>query len=69
MTSTPTGAGPDDPSQTTQLRVPGHRNWNTGSFRRIKKTLPKYDYEHYSRLAGPSPSPTRTSRTGCSTAR
>lgn len=58
MTSTPTGAGPDhDPSQTTQLRVPGHRNWNTGSFRRIKKTLPKYDYEHYSRLAGPLTQP------------
>ncbi|MFF7825965.1 MULTISPECIES: glycosyltransferase family 2 protein [Streptomyces] len=58
MTSTPTGAGQDhDPSQTTQLRVPAHRNWNTGSFRRIKKTLPRYDYEHYSRLSGPLTQP------------
>lgn len=55
MTSTPTGARRDfDPSQTTQLRVPTHR---TGAFRRIKKTLPKYDYEHYSRLAGPLTQP------------
>ena len=58
MTSTPTGAHrDDDPSQTTQLRVPPHRNWNTGAFRRIKKTLPRYDYEHYSRLAGPLTQP------------
>ncbi|CAM5444243.1 hypothetical protein STENM223S_04391 [Streptomyces tendae] len=58
MTSTPTGAHrDDDPSQTTQLRVPGHRNWNTGTFRRIKKALPRYDYEHYSRLAGPLTQP------------
>ncbi|MEV8014965.1 glycosyltransferase family 2 protein [Streptomyces sp. NPDC086554] len=58
MTSTPTGARPDDPSQTTQLRVPSHR---TGGFRRIKKALPRYDYEHYSRLAGPltQPDPTK----------
>src|SRR5882757_8968132 len=55
MTSTPTGARQNfDPSQTTELRVPGHR---TGSFRRIKKTLPRYDYEHYSRLAGPLTQP------------
>ncbi|MGW3169627.1 glycosyltransferase family 2 protein [Streptomyces sp. NPDC001153] len=58
MTSTPTGAGHshahDDPSQTTQLRVIGHR---TGQLRRIKKSLPRYDYEHYSRLAGPLTQP------------
>ncbi|MEU2337569.1 glycosyltransferase family 2 protein [Streptomyces sp. NPDC013172] len=38
--------------------TPGHR---TGALRRIKKTLPRYDYEHYSRLAGPltRPDPTR----------
>ncbi|MEU2777455.1 glycosyltransferase family 2 protein [Streptomyces sp. NPDC007162] len=38
--------------------TPGHR---TGALRRIKKTLPRYDYEHYSRLAGPltQPDPTR----------
>ncbi|MGW2646565.1 glycosyltransferase family 2 protein [Streptomyces sp. NPDC001393] len=58
MTSTPTGAGQshvhDDPSRTTQLRVIGHR---TGQFRRIRKSLPRYDYEHYSRLAGPLTQP------------
>ncbi|MET7775197.1 glycosyltransferase family 2 protein [Streptomyces mirabilis] len=56
MTSTPTGARQNfDPSETTQLRMPSHR---TGSnFRRIKKTLPRYDYEHYSRLAGPLTQP------------
>ncbi|CAM5255524.1 hypothetical protein SGLAM104S_09607 [Streptomyces glaucescens] len=58
MTSTPTGARQDfDPSQTTQLRVPAHRMSTTGTFRRIKKALPKYDYEHYSRLAGPLTQP------------
>ncbi|NEC79784.1 glycosyl transferase, partial [Streptomyces sp. SID7958] len=58
MTSTPKGAQrDDDPSQTTQLRVPAHRTGNTGAFRRIKKTLPRYDYEHYSRLAGPLTQP------------
>ncbi|MEF9904108.1 glycosyltransferase family 2 protein [Streptomyces sp. P9-A2] len=58
MTSTPSGAQrDDDPSQTTQLRVPAHRTGNTGAFRRIKKTLPRYDYEHYSRLAGPLTQP------------
>src|SRR5690606_33905704 len=57
MTSTPTGArGDHDPSRTTQLRVP-QRGWNTGTFRRIKKTLPRYDYEHYSRLASPLTQP------------
>ncbi|MFF3915057.1 glycosyltransferase family 2 protein [Streptomyces sp. NPDC001852] len=58
MTSTPTGAGQshvhDDPSQTTQLRVIGHR---TGQLHRIRKSLPRYDYEHYSRLAGPLTQP------------
>ncbi|MFF1309104.1 glycosyltransferase family 2 protein [Streptomyces sp. NPDC058307] len=55
MTSTPTGARQNfDPSDTTQLRLPSHR---TGTLGRIKKTLPKYDYEHYSRLAGPLTQP------------
>ncbi|WP_406126059.1 glycosyltransferase family 2 protein [Streptomyces sp. NBC_00989] len=57
MTSTPTGARHNldpSPTQTTELRVPGHR---TGGFRRIKSTLPRYDYEHYSRLAGPLTQP------------
>ncbi|MFF4804206.1 glycosyltransferase family 2 protein [Streptomyces sp. NPDC001351] len=58
MTSTPTGARQNfDPSETTQLRVPSHRNSTTGQFRRIKKSLPRYDYEHYSRLAGPLTQP------------
>ncbi|MFB7503288.1 glycosyltransferase family 2 protein [Streptomyces broussonetiae] len=62
MTSTPTGAGQshahDDPSRTTRLRAVTHR---TGQFHRIRKSLPRYDYEHYSRLAGPltRPDPTR----------
>src|SRR5688572_16265367 len=59
MTSTPTGARQNfDPSETTRLKMPGQR---TGAFRRIKKTLPRYDYEHYSRLAGPltQPDPTK----------
>jgi hypothetical protein len=56
MTSTPNGGRQNsDPSQTTQLRVPSQTT--TGSFRRIKKTLPRYDYEHYSRLAGPLTQP------------
>src|ERR1044072_258258 len=55
MTSTSTGARHNfDPSDTTQLRLPSHR---TGTLHRIKKTLPKYDYEHYSRLAGPLTQP------------
>jgi cellulose synthase/poly-beta-1,6-N-acetylglucosamine synthase-like glycosyltransferase len=58
MTSTPTGAGRNsDPSQTTRLRVLSHRTGNTGAFRRIKTALPRYDYEHYSRLAGPLTQP------------
>ncbi len=56
MASTPTGED-FDPSRTTQLRVPAHRNSTTGTFRRIRKTLPRYDYEHYSRLAGPLTQP------------
>ena len=59
MTSTPTGARHNhDPSETTQLKVPSHR---TGAFRKLKKNLPRYDYEHYSRLAGPltQPDPTK----------
>ncbi|WP_030320914.1 glycosyltransferase family 2 protein [Streptomyces sp. NRRL B-3229] len=55
MTSTPTGARQNfDPSETTQVRLPAHR---TGTARRIERTLPKYDYEHYSRLAGPLTQP------------
>ncbi|MGW5236718.1 glycosyltransferase family 2 protein [Streptomyces nodosus] len=54
MTSTPTGArkGPD-PSETTRLRVPSHRTGRTGSHQGTRRTPPRYDYEHYSRLAGP----------------
>ncbi|AZM53445.1 glycosyl transferase [Streptomyces sp. WAC 01529] len=54
MTSTPAGARQDGPSPTSRLWVPSHA---TGGFRRIKKTLPRYDYEHYSRLAGPLTQP------------
>ncbi|MFE1146518.1 glycosyltransferase family 2 protein [Streptomyces albidoflavus] len=55
MTSSPTGGrSQSDPSQTTQLRTVSAR---TGGARRIKKTLPRYDYEHYSRLAGPLTQP------------
>ncbi|WP_079179119.1 glycosyltransferase family 2 protein [Streptomyces humi] len=52
MTSTPTGA-----------RLPAHRT-TTGALRRMKRTLPRYDYEHYSRLAGPltQPDPARPYR-------
>ncbi|WP_406000627.1 glycosyltransferase family 2 protein [Streptomyces sp. NBC_00829] len=61
MTSTPSGAEQhNDPSRTTQLRVPA--NLRTGGHRpRSKKALPRYDYEHYSRLAGPltQPDPTK----------
>ncbi|MEU1402153.1 hypothetical protein ABZ471_07255, partial [Streptomyces sp. NPDC005728] len=61
MTSTPTGAGHShsssqyahNRSQTMHLRPSGYRTGTTGAFRRIKKSLPRYDYEHYSRLAGP----------------
>ncbi|GAA2912359.1 glycosyltransferase family 2 protein [Streptomyces mexicanus] len=65
MTSTPTGARQQhDPSATTRLRVPPHRAGDTGNLRRIRKSLPRYDYEHYSRLAGPltQPDPDRPYR-------
>ncbi|MFD5745882.1 glycosyltransferase family 2 protein [Streptomyces sp. NPDC127033] len=63
MTSTPDGpagqAGPagdrrePDASRTTQLRIPAHLR-RAGQRRQAKAAaLPKYDYEHYSRLAGP----------------
>ncbi|MET8328730.1 cellulose synthase catalytic subunit [Streptomyces sp. NPDC005181] len=58
MTSTPTGAGQnnDDSSRTTRLRIPPQPR--TGVQRRHpKKELPRYDYEHYSRLAGPLTQP------------
>ncbi|MFI5807701.1 glycosyltransferase family 2 protein [Streptomyces sp. NPDC051561] len=65
MTSTPSGAGQyqdpqHDPTQTTQLRVPPQLGAN-GPGRRKQKALPRYDYEHYSRLAGPltQPDPTK----------
>ncbi|MFJ1543608.1 glycosyltransferase [Streptomyces sp. NPDC088246] len=54
MTSTPTGARQqnNDPSRTTQLRIPAQPR--TGEQRRHPtNALPRYDYEHYSRLAGP----------------
>ncbi|MEU9384009.1 glycosyltransferase family 2 protein [Streptomyces sp. NPDC048279] len=62
MTSTPTGARQEqehDPPRTydpSQLRVPAQRG-TTGALLRIKRTLPRYDYEHYSRLAGPLTQP------------
>jgi cellulose synthase/poly-beta-1,6-N-acetylglucosamine synthase-like glycosyltransferase len=69
MTSTPSGARHQhDPTVTTRLRVPAHRTatatTTTGVFRRIRTTLPRYDYEHYSRLAGPltEPAPDRPYR-------
>ncbi|MET7490856.1 cellulose synthase catalytic subunit [Streptomyces sp900116325] len=58
MTSTPTGAGQnnDDSSRTTQLRLPPQlRTWVQR--RHPKQALPRYDYEHYSRLAGPLTQP------------
>ncbi|MFI9613642.1 glycosyltransferase family 2 protein [Streptomyces sp. NPDC052023] len=58
MTSTPTGARQNsDPSQTTRLRAGSHRTGHTGTFRRLRRNLPRYDYEHYSRLAGPLTEP------------
>ncbi|MFG2597830.1 glycosyltransferase [Streptomyces sp. NPDC048462] len=58
MTSTPPGARPnnDDPSRTTELRIPPKLRTG-GHGRRPKKALPRYDYEHYSRLAGPLTQP------------
>ncbi|WP_301127561.1 glycosyltransferase family 2 protein [Streptomyces cacaoi] len=70
MTSTPpTGARQpyeqpgQDPTQTTQLRIPRQgRRRETGARgergnRWTRKNLPRYDYEHYSRLAGPLTQP------------
>ncbi|WP_411145159.1 glycosyltransferase family 2 protein [Streptomyces sp. x-80] len=56
MTSPPEGARPQhsfDPSATARLRVP-HQQQR----RRVqRRPLPRYDYEHYSRLAGPLTQP------------
>ncbi|WP_435243935.1 glycosyltransferase family 2 protein [Streptomyces cucumeris] len=73
MTSTPTGARqpahepierqqPYDSSTTTRLRLP--RPLRNGPVRHRRRPLPKYDYEHYSRLAGPltRPEPDRPYR-------
>lgn len=60
MTSTPDGGArqSDDPSRTTQLRVPAHLRAGAARLRPSpKKALPRYDYEHYSRLAGPLTQP------------
>ncbi|UGY91586.1 glycosyltransferase family 2 protein [Streptomyces gobiensis] len=52
----------DDPSQTTKLRVPrqhrtGQHNTLGRGMRWPRKAPPRYDYEHYSRLAGPLTQP------------
>lgn len=70
MTSTPPTGGRQpqqpqppgqDPTQTAQLRIPrpGNRQRNTSGrgHRWTRKALPRYDYEHYSRLAGPLSQP------------
>ncbi|MBO0515417.1 glycosyltransferase family 2 protein [Streptomyces beijiangensis] len=67
MTSTPYGARRgEDPSRTTQLRVPQvpQQPRPGGTRHRPAKALPRYDYEHYSRLAGPltQPDPTKPYR-------
>ncbi|MFE7138450.1 glycosyltransferase [Streptomyces sp. NPDC057644] len=55
MTSTPPGDRPEnDASRTTQLRILPRAG---AARRRAKKELPRYDYEHYSRLAGPLTQP------------
>ncbi len=46
----------NDPSRTAQLRLPPQLRPG-GSRVRTGKPLPRYDYEHYSRLAGPLPQP------------
>ncbi|MFE2294371.1 glycosyltransferase [Streptomyces sp. NPDC059452] len=57
MTSTPPGDRPEnEASRTTQLRIPAQLKAG-GARRRAKKELPRYDYEHYSRLAGPLTQP------------
>ncbi|WP_406462596.1 cellulose synthase catalytic subunit [Streptomyces sp. NBC_00111] len=57
MTSTPSGDRQHhDPAHTVQLRLPPQpRAARPG--RQPKKALPRYDYEHYSRLAGPLTQP------------
>ncbi|ANW20043.1 glycosyltransferase family 2 protein [Streptomyces clavuligerus] len=57
--TTPSGAGESgDPTRTTQLRVPAHlRSGGQRQRQHPAKALPKYDYEHYSRLAGPLTQP------------
>ncbi|WP_405799078.1 glycosyltransferase family 2 protein [Streptomyces sp. NBC_01506] len=58
MTSTPNGERPNnDASRTTQLRVPPQLRRARPRPRHDKNELPKYDYEHYSRLAGPLTQP------------
>ncbi|MFF7654456.1 glycosyltransferase family 2 protein [Streptomyces sp. NPDC007983] len=56
MTSTPRGARQHsyDSSTTTRLRIPRQHPTAPKNHRR---PLPKYDYEHYSRLAGPLTQP------------
>ncbi|MGW6579444.1 glycosyltransferase [Streptomyces globisporus] len=55
MTSTPPGDRPEnDASRTTQLRILPRAG---AARRRARKELPRYDYEHYSRLAGPLTQP------------
>ncbi|MFH9762516.1 glycosyltransferase [Streptomyces anulatus] len=57
MTSTPPGDRQEnDASRTTQLRIPAGLRAGAAR-RRGKKELPRYDYEHYSRLAGPLTQP------------
>ncbi|MFJ4706473.1 glycosyltransferase [Streptomyces anulatus] len=57
MTSTPPGDRQEnDASRTTQLRIPAGPRAGAAR-RRAKKELPRYDYEHYSRLAGPLTQP------------
>ncbi|MGW0930008.1 glycosyltransferase family 2 protein [Streptomyces sp. NPDC002644] len=69
MTSTPKGAAQDFGASSNasprRAAVPHHgapaaghtpatgTTTTTGVFRRLRRTLPVYDYEHYSRLAGP----------------
>ncbi len=55
MTSTPPGDRQEnDASRTTQLRILPRAG---EARRRARKELPRYDYEHYSRLAGPLTQP------------
>ncbi|MFJ1746070.1 glycosyltransferase family 2 protein [Streptomyces sp. NPDC088116] len=58
MTSTPDGTRQNsDASRTTQLRIPSQLRSGGPRPRPRKAALPKYDYEHYSRLAGPLTKP------------